>query len=129
MKHMGMLLLTLVSAFAAFAQESTGEAETYFPQQLSAGDLLVHCASSSLTDRGRERQRYCSGFVSGVEEATRLLGTAAEPPLRLCIPARTSAREFREAFVRYGGRRGADLNRPAALVVVEALREAYPCRP
>lgn len=129
MIRLGVALAASLLACAVSAQDQAGDNLNYFPQQLSARDLLVHCASSSLTDRGRERQRYCAGFVSGVEEATRLLGTSAGPPVRLCIPDRATARQFREAFVRHAGRRGADLERPAALVVVEALREAYPCPP
>lgn len=129
MSRPGVALAASILACAVSAQDQATDTLTYFPQQLSARDLLVHCASSSLTDRGRERRRYCSGFVSGVEEATRLLGTAAGPPVPLCIPARATARDFREAFIHYGGRRGADLDRPAALVAVEALREAYPCPP
>ena len=43
-----------------------------FPQQLTASDLLTYCSSSSLTDLGRKRQRYCWGFISGVEETIRL---------------------------------------------------------
>ena len=35
--------------------------------------MLMACASSGLSRIGRERRRYCAGFVSGVEEAVRLL--------------------------------------------------------
>ena len=54
---------------------ATGKGDTdqsIFPQQLTASDLLTYCLSSSLTDLGRTRQRYCRGFISGVEETIRL---------------------------------------------------------
>ena len=66
-------LFLLASAGNIAAQEEGMEPQ--FPQQQSAGDLLRACASSRLTSTGRERRRYCAGFVSGVEEAVRMLGS------------------------------------------------------
>jgi hypothetical protein len=130
MNQLGVALAASLVTVAASAQDQTIDATTYFPQQLSARELMVHCAASSLTERGRQRQRYCAGFVSGVEEAARLLlGTSPTTPIRFCISAKATAREFREAYIQYGGRRGTDLERPAALVVIETLVDAYPCKP
>jgi hypothetical protein len=107
---------------AVAAQDAVENAESFFPQQLTARELLTHCVSSSLTRRGREQQRYCRGFVSGVEEALRL-STAAP----LCVPPGEAARNIADAYIRYAGRRTTDLEKPAALIVVEALEDAYPC--
>ena len=128
MKFPSAWVAILIFSGAAIAQEQPAVTEAFFPQQLSAKDLLVHCSASSLTDHGRQRQRYCAGFVSGVEEAVRLLmGTSGEREFHVCVPGKASARQFREAYIRYAGRRGTNLDRPAALVVVEALAKAYPC--
>ena len=67
----------LITLFAALwpmvvaAGEEAPEPTTVHPQQLSARGLLKACASSAMTGPGRERRRYCDGFVSGVEEAIR----------------------------------------------------------
>lgn len=128
MTRLGALFATMLVANAAIAQDPIAETETYFPQQLSARELLLYCASGSLTDRGRQRQRYCSGFVSGVEEAIRLAMRMDPRGLgSICPPPTERARQFTDNYIRYAGRRGADLDRPAAQVVVEALRDAYPC--
>ena len=126
------LIATLLGSLAAAtapAQDETPET-TYFPQQLSARELLVSCASSSLTDTGRQRRRYCAGFISGVEEAVRLVpGASPAGPAGFCVPPRTTSTQLRNAYIRYGGRPRTDLDRPAAMVVIEALQEAYPCKP
>jgi hypothetical protein len=125
-----VFVLTAVLAMPAGAQVPAQESDKYFPQQLSANALLASCVASSLSAAGRSRQRYCLGFVSGVEEAVRLLrvrgSSGAEPPF--CIPAGTSARELAGAFTRYASGRGRDLDRPSASVVLEALTSGFPCK-
>jgi hypothetical protein len=129
MKSLLSLLFGLFLGSIAAAQEGVDDAQSFFPQQLTAHQLLTHCASSSMTDRGRQQQRYCSGFVSGVEEALRLSvsGSSAAVAVRICIPDRESARSMADAYIRFAGHRTADLTKPAALVVVEALESSYPC--
>lgn len=66
-------------------QQRFDDTQGFFPQQ-----LLTHYASSSLTDRGRQEHRYCSDFVSSVEEALRLsvCRSTATVVVRICIPER-----------------------------------------
>ena len=119
-------LFLLAPAGNLAAQEQ--EMEPQFPQQQSAGDLLRACASSRLTSTGRERRRYCAGFVSGVEEAIRLLGPAGQSGPRVCTPPDVTASALAEAFVKYGASHKGELSDPAAAVVQHALASAYPCR-
>lgn len=111
------------------ADESDDPTEKYFPQKLTAQDLLYYCAASSLSSSGRNRQNYCSGFVSGVEESVRLLdthvGAAAEKVI--CVPAGQPASHFRQVYIKHAAKKTTDLERPAAMVVLEALKSAYPC--
>lgn len=130
MKFFISSLLGLFGCATALAQGSAEDSQSFFPQRLSARELLTHCASSSMTDRGRQQQRYCLGFVSGVEEALRLSlpdGSTASPAARICVPEGESARGMADAYIRYAGRRTTDLAKPAALVVAEALEGSYPC--
>ncbi|MEJ2323004.1 MAG: Rap1a/Tai family immunity protein [Gammaproteobacteria bacterium] len=101
--------------------------EPQFPQQQTARDLLRACASSRLTATGRERRRYCAGFVSGVEEAIRLLNLSGRSRFRLCTPEDVTAWALADAFVRYGASHEGELDDPAASVVHHALTLAYPC--
>jgi hypothetical protein len=131
MKHLLVSTFLLTGWSAVAAQDAAEEAGSFFPQQLTARELLTHCVSSSLTRRGREQQRYCRGFVSGVEEALRL-SAATSPgatPAPFCVPPGEAARNIAYAYVRYAGRHTTDLERPAALIVVEALKDAYACPP
>lgn len=124
-----VLCVGLLTILDLSAQEPNGESERYLPQQLSAKDLIYTCAASSLTSRGRERRRYCFGFVSGVEEALRLLagqsapGTLEQP----CVPKGTTARQLTNIFTRHANTKTTELDRPAALVVIESLLTAFPC--
>ena len=129
MKYLIFSTFFLLGWSAVAAQDAVGDAESFFPQQLTARELLTHCVSSSLTRRGREQQRYCRGFVSGVEEALRLsaAASAGSTAARLCVPPGEAARNIADAYIRYAGRRTTDLEKPAALIVVEALEDAYPC--
>ena len=129
MKFVIRFLPGLLLSATAVAQGGV-EDESFFPQQLTAQELLTHCASSYMTDRGRRQQRYCLGFVSGVEEALRLSVSSGSPTsvaMRICVPAGEPARGIADAYIRYAGRHSTDLAKPAALVVVEALGSAYPC--
>jgi len=125
----GVAVASLMLAISTTLAAQEGEdMELQFPQQQSAGDLLRACAASRLTATGRERRRYCAGFVSGVEEAIRLLGPGGNDGPRICTPPDVTASALADAFVRYGATHKGELKDPAAAVVQHALAEAFPCR-
>jgi hypothetical protein len=129
MKVINICIFFFISFGTAIGQSDTGTNQPIFPQQLTASDLLTYCSSSSMTDLGRTRQRYCWGFVSGVEETVRLpLRTTMQPiASTICVPKGVSSRSMGRAYSQYAARRGANLARPAVEVVIEALSNAYPC--
>lgn len=121
-----LVLLAALTAPAGTGDEPPEEAEPIFPQRLSAGELLGYCASSAMTHLGRERRGYCAGFISGVEEATRLAGGEGAER-RICAAPDLTARSLADAYIRYATRHPEALSQPAAAVVLEALSLAYPC--
>jgi hypothetical protein len=123
------ILTVLLVLLPLSTQAEDDISEGYFPQQMTARELLQACASSSLTRTGRQRKRYCHGFVSGVEEAIRLFQRKASSTRAfvVCAPDNTSSRQFAEAFMRYAGRKSVDLDKSAAMVTLDALQNAYPC--
>jgi hypothetical protein len=46
---------------------------------------------------------------------------------RLCVPPRKSSRELAGAYLNYAAMKNVDLDKPAVMVVVEALEAAFPC--
>jgi hypothetical protein len=130
-RHLTLIALSLAPLIAAAQAPPTEQAQPEFPQQQNAGDMLLACASSRLSRVGRERRRYCAGFVSGVEEAVRLMQmdgpTQVPTSTRICTPENISAGELAEAFIQYGANHEGELPDPAALVVLHALQSAYPC--
>ncbi|WP_156948269.1 Rap1a/Tai family immunity protein [Marinobacterium jannaschii] len=130
MKIISFLIMLFLTWLPAIGNAEVDGDQSIFPQQLTARNLLTYCASSSMTELGRTRQRYCWGFVSGVEEAIRLpLQLSVQSPKKtVCVPKGLSSRELAKEYISYAGRRDANLDRPAAQVVIEALSHAYPCR-
>ena len=129
MKIITICIFFFITFGTAVGKSDTETTQPIFPQQLTASDLLTYCSSSSMTDVGRTRQRYCWGFVSGVEETIRLpLHTTPQPVAsKICVPKGVSSRTMGRAYSQYAARRGANLARPAVEVVIEALSNAYPC--
>jgi hypothetical protein len=119
------LLITLAPLVGAHTQED--EMEPQFPQKQNAGDLLRTCASSRLTATGRVRSRYCAGFVSGVEEAVRLLQKDGKIERKVCTPPDITAAALADAYVKYGVSHKGELPDTAVEVVLHALADAYPC--
>lgn len=129
MKVINICFLFFLVCESAIGKNDTDTTQPIFPQQLTARDMLTYCASSSLTHLGRKRQRYCWGFISGVEETIRLPLYSSSQPVasKICVPKVESSRNLVKAYIQYANRRDANLARPAAQVVVEALTSAYPC--
>ncbi len=124
-----LFLASLIFALQANAETDSSDTDNYFPQQLSAKDLLIACSSSSLTNLGRERQKYCYGFISGVEEAVRLLEKESPKVIhKICTSPGLTSRDLAKTYIRYAAKKDAHLTKPAALVVVESLAFGYPCK-
>ena len=129
MKIINICILFFFTLGSAIGKDDTDTTQAIFPQQLTAHDLLTYCSSSSLTALGRQRQGYCWGFISGVEETIRLKlhASAQSVALNICVPTDVSSRNLAKAYIKYAGRRGTDLSRPAAQIAIEALSNAYSC--
>jgi len=125
-----VLVTTLSFASTVAAAEVPMDTEVFFPQQMSAKDLMMTCASSSLTANGRVRRRYCDGFVAGVEEGMRLfqLAHSIKATPAICVPIGTTSRQLTDTFITYASRKGVDLKQPAAAVVIKGLENAFICK-
>lgn len=126
MKIINICIFFFITFGTAIGQNDTETTQPIFPQQLTASDILRYCSSSSMTDLGRTRQRYCWGFVSGVEETVRLpLHTTMQPAAsKICVPNGVSSRSMGRAYSQYAARRGTNLARSTVEVVIEALSNA-----
>jgi len=123
------LMTALFFAAVTSAEEQVIDDDTYFPQQMTAQQLLNACASSTMTNRGRKSRKFCEGFISGVEETLRLqsIKQPSNDSKLLCIHKGKSASNFADIYINYASKRKS-LDAPAASVVMEALQTAYPCQ-
>lgn len=122
-----LCVLALLVPLTAHGEAADAQnVDSVLPRHLTARDLLYACNASALSAVGRGRRQYCAGFVSGVEEALRLVEDA--PPQRsMCLPASVSARRLADVYSRFASQRGTRLDEPAAKLARDALAEAYPC--
>ncbi len=127
MKSMLFFLLFLLLPLSAMTHQQLDEIESQLPQQLSAKDLLIKCSSSLLTNRGRQNRLYCYGFVSGIEEAVRLLNQQGKTDIPVCMPSGITARRLASEFVSYTNSHKENLDKTAAEGTLQALLEAFPC--
>jgi hypothetical protein len=125
-----LLMLLWVLAAPVMSAEESGASDIVFPQKLTASQLLVSCASSSMSATGRLRQRYCEGFLSGLEEGVRVHSLIAKQEVApsLCVPPDVSARQLRAAFVRNSAKMTLSKEKPAAMFAMKVLQSSFPCR-
>jgi len=125
-----LLLTVVLIAFAStsFADQPTDQ-DIIFPQKLTAEDLMYSCSSSYLTITGRLNRKYCFGFISGVEESVRLHDQLfkSKNGQKICLPKGQNAKQYAKIYTQYASKQTTDLNKPAALVVIEAFKNAFPC--
>lgn len=128
MKTMALMTIVFFTAVAG-AEEQVRDEESYFPQQMTAKELLNACASSTMTNRGRKSRKFCEGFISGVEETLRLqsIQQSSSDSKLLCVHKGKSASNFADMYIGYASKR-TPLDAPAASIVIEALQSAYPCK-
>lgn len=122
-----VLFFGLLIPLSVLAEDPVPGDEPVFPQQMSAKDLRVACASSALTQVGQKRRRYCTGFISGVEEGVRVLQLQHRTEPSICLPESVSGRDLTEVFLRHAAAEPSRLGQPAASVVIDALANSYPC--
>lgn len=125
MNYRLIALLLLLNVSSAFSGDQTSVSEPIFPQQMSAQELLYKCNASAMTSMGRGSGQYCTGFISGVEEATRFVQAGSDK--KVCMPSNVSSRKLKDVYTRYALKNKQLLNKPAAEIVLLALRSAYPC--
>lgn len=125
MKIISFVILTFILANISFAEEKS-EWVSFFPQKMTAKALMKTCASSFMSSTGRQRQKYCSGFISGVEESIRLVGKQIMVP-KICLLNGQTSSQYTDIYMNYASRKTTDLSKPAALIVIEALQDAFPC--
>jgi hypothetical protein len=121
------IAVAMLIVIDAGAQVETDQIVPEFPQQQTARDLLTACASSSMSNLGRARRKYCAGFVSGVEEAIRFKSQLLGADSRICPSKGITAQQLADAYIKYANANSKELDKPAVEVVFEALKQALPC--
>lgn len=107
-------------------------------QSVTGNQLLDNCSGS-----GIERTAYCLGYLSGVNEGLRLgvilpllaeggstadeLNAHANAYLLTCIPDNVTNQQNMDIVTRYLQDNPSTRHQPAHVLVIMAMREAFPC--
>ena len=132
---------TVVTAFLGLlvlAAPAAGTAAGWYRGGFSGEEILEHCSQSLNTDPVKDFNRgICAGFIDGFTAGHFVAETYHAFHHRdeklediyghLCIPDTTSRGQMARVFVQFMQAHPDKLKLPAALLIEDALREAYPC--
>jgi len=73
---------------------------------------------------------FCTGYVLGVVDALNVANTAtvASTTVEACIPDNANTDQLNRVVAKYFNDNPATLNKPAALLVVKSIVDAFPCK-
>ncbi len=110
--YMATIAVALGLHYSAGAQTSA----LRFP---AAARLVQFCASEAAD----YKDGFCSGYLLGLAS-----GLDRRPATGVCVPAGTTARQIRDAAIRYLRRHPQAQHQDAPIAGAAALRASFPCR-
>lgn len=91
---------------------------------LTGANLLTLCRSDAPLDQG-----LCHGYFRGHAEVHGFYAALGQGPLLYCIPDEATLAEMEKAAFRWMDRHLQHSDEPASVLIMQALRENYPCEP
>jgi hypothetical protein len=70
----------------------------------------------------------CLAYLEGVVDGAEAMGWE-QVVSGICIPEQVDSMQLRQIFLEYAERRDELLKMPAGLLVLDALKQAWPCQP
>lgn len=130
--------VTALLGLLAFAAPAVQPEAAWYRGGFTGQEILDHCKESLNTDPVKDFNRgICAGFIDGFAAGHHMAETyhafhhrdekIEEIYGRLCIPDTTSRGQMARVFVQFLQAHPDRLKLPAALLIEDALREAYPC--
>ncbi len=110
-----LLLLSQTQPQTQFTHNRFTEGGKTFSQDGTS--LMTDCMSK--VEQDPAASMFCAGYVEGIAD---VLSDSA-----ICISPEVDGKQLVNAVVRYTEKHQEALHRPASRIVVEALKEQYPC--
>ncbi|HTR16571.1 MAG TPA: Rap1a/Tai family immunity protein [Acetobacteraceae bacterium] len=108
----------LLAGIALLAAGGTAEAQRASP--VDGNKLLGICT------RGQSGAAPCDAYINGVADAA--VALAGEGKLQLCIPQTVTGIQMRDVTVKWLRAHPEERQHQAGVLVLRALREAFPCK-
>jgi hypothetical protein len=124
-----MPALLLFLALAAPAQSHGTYVATVFGP--SGSDLIEHCRQAAKIQRKEQADAYdatdCISFISGVVDGGQFAAKGDRRLFPVCFPPDVDGSQMAKIVVKYGDEHPQKLNNGGAYIVINALRQAFPC--
>jgi len=115
---MARIFTLLAAAFAGVGTPALAQLGAPIPTRVDAGTLVRLCAQDTAP---------CLGYIVGVADSYASALAASNRLQVFCIPPTATNEQIRQAALRYLTAHPEQAGANAALVVLSALRAAYPC--
>jgi hypothetical protein len=135
------LVLCLPRNSVGFQEKPNDGSTSIFSRSGTAENLVNECkavenidlATSTAPAKDVNKVSICLGVVAGILDFERIWFAAAnvaagKPAAHFCVPDSVSATQAAKVVVKYGNDHPAELNLPAVMIVISAMKEAFPCR-
>jgi hypothetical protein len=102
----------------------------------TARELAAQCQGVDVSVLRSERDAYipgtsaasqCWGYMQAMQDLLALVDDDGKRIMGVCPNEQTSLLQMTHTFVGYAERHSSDLSNDAALIVVQALKETFPC--
>jgi hypothetical protein len=130
-----ILLLSLI--FISFTSISHAESVTVVTGRdvyTACQKKLEYTANIQQTYEDKRQAGICNGLMKGIDDMQILLASKYRKFVHTrkiyfyCITEGTSMDEMAQQYINYMNNHPEDMNQPAGISILEALKEAYPCK-
>ncbi len=126
--------ILLMAVCAVFIQGLAPSCEGQKPQSFYGGnalELMNDCRKVEMLDRGEQNAIFdvtrCGSYIEGVADGVSMAKTIHPGDVFFCLPEHISMEELTRVVAKYGNNHPEELHLLAILLVVNALKQAYPC--
>jgi hypothetical protein len=122
MKHMNYLLCIVLIFLSLISPASLAGEQGIIVSGLKGHDLLRLCTSHT----GSSELNFCFGYIEGIRDGLVWLAVAQKSKPSVAIPEKVTKEQLTDAIVKYLNEHPERRDRAAGLLVLIALKQAFP---
>jgi len=127
MRHVLVLLLALIAAFASSLKASASESARELASDCQSLERGKTGAGAHIKIPNTKQALQCWGYMRAMQDLSVLADQDGHRIMGSCPPEQTTLLQLIHAFVTYARSHPGELQGNTAVVVLKALGEAFPC--